>query len=132
MRGLGAPSEKSLELLSVSAQPSDILVAAVVLLRVGTGPLPSKQFAVLPKPTKSIMFELGSGQVPERTGVPGRVTAIFPESPSVIGGDGGPVATTKSGVGNAAPLEPFAPNWINICWPGWMRMPLMLVKEKAS
>ncbi len=41
LRGLGAVAEKSLALLSVSVQPFDPRTAAVVLLKVGVGPLPS-------------------------------------------------------------------------------------------
>jgi hypothetical protein len=56
-RGVGAPTVKSLALLSVSCAPADFLRAAVVLLSVAVGPVPSKQFAPEvpePKPTKSI------------------------------------------------------------------------------
>src|SRR2546426_12459848 len=48
LRGLGMPSEKSLELLSLSTHPSNFLNAAIVLVNVGAGPLPSKQPAAPP------------------------------------------------------------------------------------
>src|ERR1043166_4292478 len=51
LRGFGAATEKSAELLSVSLQPLLFRIAAVVLLSVG-GAVPSEQF-VLPKPTMS-------------------------------------------------------------------------------
>ncbi len=47
LRGLGAPAEKSAALLSVSAQPFSARRAAVVFVRAGAGPLPSKQFGVV-------------------------------------------------------------------------------------
>src|ERR1044071_1633877 len=53
LRGLGIPTAKSAALASVSVQPLAVRRAAVVLLSVGVGPGPSKQFAVDPKPTKS-------------------------------------------------------------------------------
>src|SRR2546422_4499942 len=83
LRGLGEPKEKSFALLSVSVQPLFFLIAAIVFVSVGTGPLPSKQFAVLPKPTKSTIFGSDSGQVPESNG-PDLVIAILPESPRLI------------------------------------------------
>jgi hypothetical protein len=82
LRGLGAPLLKSPLLLSVSVQPLFCLRAALVLLKVTTGPLPSKQFAVLPKPTKSEMPAFGSGQVDPTTEVWGLVSTIFPDRPS--------------------------------------------------
>src|SRR2546427_10797541 len=47
-RGLGAPTAKSAPLLSVSTQPSLIRIAAVGLLRLGVGPVPSKQLVPVP------------------------------------------------------------------------------------
>src|SRR5215813_12450677 len=47
-RGVGAPTTKSLALLSVSVHPSVFLIAAVVLVVAAVGPVPSKQFAVVP------------------------------------------------------------------------------------
>src|SRR6266446_1191780 len=44
-RGLGAPAEKSALLSSESVQPSACRNAAVVLLRAGAAPAPSKKFA---------------------------------------------------------------------------------------
>src|SRR2546429_3935814 len=48
LRGFGAPVAKSDELLSVSAQPPEPLMAAVVLLGAVVGAAPSKQLAALP------------------------------------------------------------------------------------
>src|SRR5689334_22539338 len=55
LRGFGVPLLKSSELSSVSVHPSLALKTAVVLLGAGVGPEPSKQLAVPPKPTKSMM-----------------------------------------------------------------------------
>ena len=46
--GFGVANAKSLALLRVSVQPFPDLVAALVLLAAGAGPVPRKQFAVLP------------------------------------------------------------------------------------
>ncbi|HEY3138799.1 MAG TPA: hypothetical protein VGL29_22440, partial [Blastocatellia bacterium] len=62
-RGLGDPALKSDELLSVSVQPFAFLSTALVLLGAGVGPEPSKQFAPLPNPTRSII-ETELGQAP--------------------------------------------------------------------
>ena len=48
LRGFGDPTLKSVAWLSVSVQPWLFLSAAVVLLRVAVGPLPSKQFVPVP------------------------------------------------------------------------------------
>src|SRR5262249_48588338 len=48
LRGFAGPAAKSMELLSVSAQPAPARTAAVVALIVGVGPEPSKQFVPLP------------------------------------------------------------------------------------
>src|SRR5437868_312203 len=53
LRGLGAPAEKSVLLLSVSVQPLLTRRAAVVLVRAAVGALPSAQVEPLPKATKS-------------------------------------------------------------------------------
>src|SRR6266498_6008733 len=47
-RGLGAPTTKSVGLLSVSVAPFPSRSTASVLLGAGAGPLPSKQFALVP------------------------------------------------------------------------------------
>ena len=54
LRGFGAAFTKSALLLSVSVQPLLILNSAVVLLGAPVAPLPSKQLAPLPYPTRSI------------------------------------------------------------------------------
>src|SRR3970040_740600 len=46
LRGAGAPAEKSAALLSVSVQPFPTRTAAVVLLKVGAAPVPSKKLAL--------------------------------------------------------------------------------------
>ena len=105
LRGTGELIEKSLALLSVSVQPPLFLIAADVLLNVGVGPAPSKQFAELPKPTKSEIPALGNGHVSPKKVVPGRAMAIFPERPGLIDG------IMKSGVtGSGAPLDPGDPS----------------------
>lgn len=47
LRGLGAPIAKSVRLLSVSVQPFEFLIAAVVLLRFAVGVV-SEQLALVP------------------------------------------------------------------------------------
>src|SRR5512142_2973043 len=59
LRGLGAPTVKSAALLLASTVPFPFRSAAVVLLKVAVGPLPSKQLVPVPKPTKSAMFAVG-------------------------------------------------------------------------
>ena len=56
LRGFGVPVLKSDELLSVSTHPPDALKSAVVLLGAGAGAVPSKQLAVVPNPTRSMML----------------------------------------------------------------------------
>ena len=55
---------KSLALLLVSVQPLSARSTAVLLDGAGVGLPPSLQLAVVPKPTKSTMAALGSGQAP--------------------------------------------------------------------
>src|SRR4051812_41027611 len=55
LRGLGVPAVKSLALLSVSVQPAEPRIAAVVALMVGVGPVPSKKFVPVPYPTRSMI-----------------------------------------------------------------------------
>src|SRR5712691_3133796 len=61
LRGKGAPVKKSAPLLSVSVQPPvpPRRRTAVVLLGADAGPTPSKQLAVLPKPTRSTTAPVG-------------------------------------------------------------------------
>src|SRR5690242_9922424 len=59
LRGAGAPVEKSPPLSSVSWAPLLFRSAAVVFESVAVGPAPSKQVALAPKPTKSMMPALG-------------------------------------------------------------------------
>src|SRR5262249_15957528 len=53
LRGLGVPVTKSVLLLSLSVQPAFVRIAAVLLLRLGVGPVPSKQLVPVPYPTIS-------------------------------------------------------------------------------
>src|ERR1051325_1151052 len=63
LRGFGAAAVKSEAFWFVSVQPPCARRTALVLLGAGVGPVPSKQLAVEPKPTKSAMFAL-LGQAP--------------------------------------------------------------------
>src|SRR5438067_4321948 len=63
LRGFGAPIAKSALLLFVSVHPPPARSAAVVLAVAAVEPAPSKQFAVVPYPTKSAM-NVPVGQVP--------------------------------------------------------------------
>src|SRR5690349_5406831 len=57
LRAFGVSAVKSAELSSVSVQPLFPLSTAVVLLGAGVDPEPSKQLAVVPNPTKSMIEE---------------------------------------------------------------------------
>src|SRR5256886_4551015 len=57
-------------------------------LNVGTAPLPSKQFAAFPKPTRSTTFAFGR-QLERSMGVPGFVMATLPVRFSTNGEIGG-------------------------------------------
>src|SRR5258708_7363571 len=89
LRGFGVLVRKSATLLSVSVQPLVFLKAALVLVNVGTAPLPSKQLAAFPKPTRSTTFAFGRQLEPSMR-VPGFVIATFPVRFSTNGGTGGP------------------------------------------
>lgn len=123
LRGLGATTEKSLVLLLVSVHPLVFLSAAVVLLNVAVGPLPSKQFAVLPNPTKSTILEFGNGQGLLSRAVPGLVIATFPEV-LIFNND----AVRSGATGNGAPL-PAVPSRISRYWPACRGMPPVLENE---
>lgn len=89
---------KSLALLLVSVHPFAPLKAALVLLAVGAGPVPLKQFAVPPYPRKSTMFA-SVGQEPVKAVVfLTRATLPAPAAIAIV-----PIA---SGVGRDAPLLP--------------------------
>ena len=92
-RGAGAPAKKSPLLLSVSVQPAPARDADVVLLRVAVGPAPSKQFVVVPKPTKSMT---AVGQEPDRVVVES-TSATLP-APAAIG-----IVPATSAVGGTTP-----------------------------
>src|SRR3989442_2275027 len=102
LRGPGTLVRKSAVLLLVSVQPLFFLNPALVLVNVGTAPLPSKQFAAFPKPTRSTTFAFGR-QLERSMGVPGFVMATLPVRFSTNGEIGGGGSTMKSGVGNATP-----------------------------
>ncbi|HMN34395.1 MAG TPA: hypothetical protein PKE36_03150, partial [Chiayiivirga sp.] len=63
LRGVGACAEKSAALSLLSVQPAAARIAAVALAIPGAGPLPSKQLALLPMPSKS-WIAAPVGQVP--------------------------------------------------------------------
>ena len=64
LRGFGVPDAKSAAFWSTSVQPLAALRTAAMLEGAGVGPVPSKQFAVVPKPTKSTI-DPPVGQAPE-------------------------------------------------------------------
>src|SRR5690348_3157308 len=94
LRGLGAPTAKSVLLLSVSVAPAALRKAAVVLESVAVGPVPSKQFVPVPYPARSTILA-PVGQVPERTVVlftsatlPAPAAIAIPEPVPVASGVG--------------------------------------------
>ena len=98
---------KSEPLLSLSWQPPLFLKAAVVLLRIAVGLLPSEQFAVGPYPTKSTTAPVGHVVPP--TIVVLLAKTIFPAVPLILIVPAPPEMNTvgfASGVGNATPLAP--------------------------
>ena len=104
LRGFGAPTAKSAPLLLVSMLPSPPRSAAVVLLSVPVGALPSKQLAALPKPTKSTTFASAVGQAPV-SAVVLRLSATLPAVPAMA------MVPVASGVGRSTvPPAPCA------CW----------------
>ena len=64
LRGFGALTVKSALLLFVSVAPFPFRSAAVVLLKVAVGPLPSKQLAAAPNPTRSMTVAPAGQLVP--------------------------------------------------------------------
>src|SRR5262249_53829313 len=98
-RGLGGFAVKSAELLSTSLQPKCVLKAASVLPRSGAGPLPSKQEAEPPYPTKSMMFE-PVGQLPLRA------TVLFTNATLA---DVAPIAMVPTASGAGRSTVPPAP-----------------------
>src|SRR5262245_41877769 len=104
LRGVGAPVAKSVELLSVSVAPPVFRMAAVVLLRVAVGPVPSKQFVPVPYPTKSMICGPVGQTVPVAMSVATFSSATFP-APSAIA-----MVPIASGVGRrgAVVLAPAA------------------------
>lgn len=101
-RGLGTPAEKSVELLFVSVQPLAARKTAVVFDGAGVGPVPSKQLAAAPKPTKSTMAKVGEvgHEVPEVITVVELNNATFPAVADIL------IVPVTSAVGKAAPTAP--------------------------
>src|SRR4051812_12677690 len=93
---------KSAELLSVSAQPSALRIALVVLLRVVVGPVPSKSVAALPNPTKSMMAAFGR----QRTVPPQLSSAVVLTSATLPAVDDMAILPDASGVGKGWPFTP--------------------------
>jgi hypothetical protein len=93
--GTGGPTAKSALFVSVSVQPATARLSAVVLSVIPAAAVPSKQLAVVLKPTKSTMVEPGDGQAVLRAVATFR-RAIFPPFTEILVGD-----PTTSGVGRA-------------------------------
>jgi hypothetical protein len=87
---------KSLALLSVSVQPPLSRTTLDVLLGAAVGPVPSKQFAVPPKPTKSTTVAPPFGHVPVRA-VGALTRATLPAVPDMF------IAPMASAVGRTDP-----------------------------
>src|SRR6476646_6248102 len=102
LRGVGAPVTKSVELLSVSVAPPVFRMAAVVLLIVAVGPVPSKQFVPAPYPTKSMTCGPVGQAVAAGVSVVTFSNATFP-APSAIA-----MVPAASGAGRAG-AETFDP-----------------------
>jgi O-acetyl-ADP-ribose deacetylase (regulator of RNase III) len=103
-RGFAAAALKSEVLLSVSVQPFAVRSTAFVLLGAGVGAEPSKQFAVLPKPTKS-MIETELGQAP-LSAVVLFTNATLPAVAAML------MLPVASGVGRLVVPPPPAASWI--------------------
>mgnify|MGYP006213364259 CR=1 FL=1 len=101
--GDGAPAAKSAELMLLSVQPFAALKTAFVLDGAGVGPTPSKQFAVVPNPTKSTIVGPVGQLVPEVINVFTFSKAILPAVPAIG------IVPLASGVGNeVVPPAPCA------------------------
>jgi hypothetical protein len=93
--GTGGPTAKSVMLVSVSVQPAFARTSAVVLSVIPAAAVPSKQLALVLKPTKSTMVEPGDGQA-VLSAVVRFTRAIFPPLTEILVDD-----PTTSGVGRA-------------------------------
>jgi len=98
--GFGVAVEKLAELLLESVHPFAALKTASVADGAAVGPVPSKQFAVDPKPTKSITPAVGHAPV---SATVLETNAIFPAVADMA------IVPVASGVGSATPLAP--PAW---------------------
>jgi hypothetical protein len=97
--GFGVAVAKLLELLLESVHPFAALNTASVADGAAVGPVPSKQFAVVPKPTKSITPAVG--QDPE-SAVVLETNATFPPLADMA------IVPVASAVGSATPFIPPA------------------------
>ena len=104
-RGVGEPTLKSVELLSVSVQPALALSTALVLLGAEVGADPSKQFAVVPNPTKSTTAA-PNGHPPPVNAVVVLVNATFPAVALML------MLPMASGVGRFVVPPAPAASWI--------------------
>jgi hypothetical protein len=77
-------------------QPPDFLKSAVVALGAGAGPLPSKQLAVVPYPTRSMMLA-PDGHAPDKAVVV-LTNATLPAVAAIA------IVPVASGVGNGFPM----------------------------
>lgn len=98
--GLGVAVEKLAELLLESVHPFAALKMASVAEGAGVGPVPSKQLAVVPKPTKSITPTVGHAPV---NAVVFETNATLPTVADIA------IVPVASGVGRATPTAP--PAW---------------------
>src|SRR6476646_3307683 len=101
LRGVGAAAEKSLELASVSVQPSPARSAEVVLPIAGAAPVPSESVAE-PYPTRSVTSGSAEQLPPQASGVTARDSATLPPETARLDV---PVA---SGMGSGPPTAPDA------------------------
>lgn len=97
--GFGVAVEKFVELLLESVHPFAALKTAKVAEGAAVGPVPSKQFAVVPKPTKSITPDVGHAPV---NAVVLETKATLPAVADIA------IVPVASGVGMATPTAPPA------------------------
>ena len=99
--GFGNAAAKSAALLLLSVQPFAHRKTAFVFDGAGVGPLPSKQFAVVPKPTKSTSVTPEGQLVPDTIKTFVFSNATFPAVPLIA------IVPDASGVGRG--VVPAAP-----------------------
>ena len=101
--GVGTPAAKSAALLLLSVQPFKALITAFVLDGAGVAPVPSKQFAVVPNPTKSTTVAPVGQLVPAVINVFTFTSATLPAVPLIA------IVPVASGVGKeVVPPAPCA------------------------